>query len=75
MHRILVRHGLNRLPANQEYRPHPKRWQRYEKPQPGHRLQIDVKFLERIAGMRKRFTGTLRRVTFATSTSSRGALI
>ena len=25
-----------------------KRWQRYEKPQPGHRLQVDVKFLERI---------------------------
>jgi transposase len=131
VHRILVRHGLNRLPANQKYRSHPKRWQRYEKPQPGHRLQIDVKFLERIAGTRKRFyqftaiddctrirvlkvfdacnqrtamhfmddvlrrlpfrvhvvqtttvrsfspsfTGTLQRVTFATSTSSRGALI
>jgi hypothetical protein len=29
-------------------------WHRYEKPQPGHRLQIDVKFLERIAGSRKR---------------------
>ena len=55
MHRILVRHGLNRLPANQKYRPHPKRWQRYEKPQPGCRLPIDVKFLERIAGTRKRF--------------------
>jgi len=31
-----------------------KRWQRYEKPQPGHRLQMDVKFLERIPGTRKR---------------------
>ena len=31
-----------------------KRWQRYEKPQPGHRLQVDVKFLERIPGTRKR---------------------
>lgn len=30
------------------------RWQRYEKPQPGHRLQLDVKFLERIAGSTKR---------------------
>ena len=30
------------------------RWQRYEKPQPGHRLQVDVKFLERIPGSRKR---------------------
>jgi len=27
---------------------------RYEKPQPGHRLQMDVKFLERIPGTRKR---------------------
>ena len=45
---------MNRLPANQKHRPHTKRWQRYEKPQPGHRLQIDVKFLERIPGTRKR---------------------
>src|SRR4029077_457416 len=29
-------------------------WKRYEKPQPGHRVQVDVKFLERIAGSRKR---------------------
>ena len=54
VHRILVRHGLNRLPANQKHRAHAKRWQRYEKPQPGHRLQLDVKFLERIPGTRKR---------------------
>jgi len=39
---------MPRLPANQKHRPHGKRWQRYEKPQPGHRLQLDVKFLERI---------------------------
>ena len=45
---------MNRLPANQKHRSHAKRWQRYEKPQPGHRLQIDVKFLERIPGTRKR---------------------
>ena len=45
---------MNRLPANQKYRPHAKRWQRYEKPQPGHRLQLDVKFLERIPGSRRR---------------------
>ena len=55
VHRILVRHDLNRLPANQKHRAHARRWQRYEKPQPGHRLQIDVKFLERIPGTRKRF--------------------
>jgi transposase len=54
VHRILARHGLNRLPANQKHRSHGKRWQRYEKPQPGHRLQLDVKFLERIPGSRKR---------------------
>jgi Transposase./Integrase core domain. len=54
VHRILMRHGVNRLPANQKHRPHGKRWQRYEKPQPGHRLQMDVKFLERIPGTRKR---------------------
>lgn len=54
VHRILVRHDMNRLPANQKHRAHAKRWRRYEKPQPGHRLQIDVKFLERIPGTRKR---------------------
>ena len=54
VHRILGKHGMNRLPANQKHRPHKQRWQRYEKPQPGHRLQVDVKFLERIAGTRKR---------------------
>jgi transposase len=54
VHRILQRHGMNRLPANQKYQPHGKRWQRYEKPQPGHRLQLDVKFLERIPGTRRR---------------------
>ena len=54
VHRILLRHGMNRLPANQKHRAHGKRWQRYEKPQPGHRLQVDVKFLERIPGTRKR---------------------
>jgi transposase InsO family protein/transposase-like protein len=54
VHRILQRHGMQRLPANQKHQPHRKRWQRYEKPQPGHRLQLDVKFLERIPGTRKR---------------------
>jgi transposase InsO family protein len=54
VHRILSRHGLNRLPAHQKYQPHKKRWLRYEKPQPGHRLQVDVKFLERLPGTGKR---------------------
>lgn len=42
--------GVAKLPANQKHQPHGKRWQRYEKPQPGHRLQVDMKFLERISG-------------------------
>lgn len=54
VHRILERHGMNRLPANQTHRQHKHRWQRYEKPQPGHRLQVDVKFLERIPGTKRR---------------------
>lgn len=53
-HRILIRYGMNRLPANQKRQPTGRPWHRYEKAQPGHRLQIDVKFLERIAGSRKR---------------------
>lgn len=40
--------------ANQKYRQHAKRWKRYEKPRPGYRLQMDVKFLERIPGTGKR---------------------
>jgi transposase InsO family protein len=54
VHRILVKHNMGRLPANQKHKPHKKRWQRYEKPKPGHRLQMDVKFLERIPGTGKR---------------------
>jgi len=54
VHRILVKHDMGRLPANQKHRPYKKRWKRYERAQPGHRLQMDVKFLERIPGTRKR---------------------
>jgi transposase InsO family protein len=54
VHRVLIRHGMNRLPANEKRRPIGRAWKRYEKPQPGHRLQLDVKFLERIAGTGKR---------------------
>ncbi|MEU8234999.1 IS481 family transposase [Actinoplanes sp. NPDC048967] len=45
---ILVRLGLNRLPASQRYTSREKRWKRHEKPLPGNRLQIDVKFIEPI---------------------------
>ncbi|OPZ23993.1 MAG: Integrase core domain protein [bacterium ADurb.BinA186] len=55
IYRILKRLNINRLPQNQRYRRHEERWKRYEKPQPGHRVQIDVKFLERIEGTRRRF--------------------
>jgi transposase len=45
---ILRKHGLSRLPQNQRYKRLADRWKRYEKPQPGCRVQIDVKFLKRI---------------------------
>ena len=53
--KILKRLNMNLLPANQRYAKHTDRWKRYEKPQPGHRLQLDVKFLERIKDSRKRY--------------------
>jgi transposase InsO family protein len=52
--RILKRLDMNRLPASQRYRRHVDRWKRYEKPQPGHRVQIDVKFIAPIKGLRRR---------------------
>lgn len=53
--RILRRLGLNRLRASQRYKRHSGRWQRYEKPQPGHQLQVDVKFIAPLAGSHKKF--------------------
>lgn len=53
--RILKRLNMNLLPASKRYRRHEDRWIRYEKPQPGHRLQVDVKFLERIKDTRQRY--------------------
>jgi transposase InsO family protein len=56
--RILKRLELNRLPASQRYKRLDKRWQRYEKQLPGHRVQIDVKFVEPLksaAAPRKRY--------------------
>jgi transposase InsO family protein len=37
---------MNRLPASQRYQRHDRRWKRYEKQLPGHRIQIDVKFIQ-----------------------------
>ncbi len=53
--RILKRLNMNLLPTSQRYKKHKDRWIRYEKPQPGHRIQIDVKFLDIIQGKRERF--------------------
>jgi transposase len=44
--RILKRLQMNRLPASQKHQAHDRRWKRYEKQLPGHRVQIDVKFIE-----------------------------
>ena len=52
--RILKRLELNRLPASQRHKRHDRRWQRYEKPLPGHRVQIDVKFIAPLAGSRRK---------------------
>lgn len=52
--RILKRLGMNRLPASQRYKPHKERWKRYEKQQPGHRVQVDVKFISPLPGSRKK---------------------
>jgi len=52
--RILKRLDMNRLPSSQRYRRHVDRWKRYEKPLPGHRVQIDVKFIAPLPGSRRR---------------------
>ena len=48
--RILKRLELNRLPASQRYKRPDRRWKRYEKPLPGHPVQIDVKFIQPLPG-------------------------
>jgi transposase InsO family protein len=53
--RILKRLDMSRLPASQRYKRHRDRWKRYEKPQPGHQVQVDVKFIAPLAGVRKRY--------------------
>ncbi|MFE2473020.1 helix-turn-helix domain-containing protein [Streptomyces mirabilis] len=49
--RILNRLDMGRLPASQRYKRHDRRWKRYEKQLPGHRVQIDVKFIEPLAAV------------------------
>jgi len=55
VYRILKRLSMSRLPNNQGYKRDKQMIRRYERPQPGHRIQIDVKFLERIKDSRKRY--------------------
>jgi len=49
---ILKRLDMSRLPASQRHRRHVDRWKRYEKPLPGHRVQVDVKFIAPLKGAR-----------------------
>jgi transposase InsO family protein len=54
--RILKRLDLSRLPASQRYKRHDRKWKRYEKPMPGHAVQVDVKFIAPLAsGSRKKY--------------------
>lgn len=53
--RVLARLGLNRLPSSQRHKSHQKRWKRYEKPEPGHRVQVDVKFITPVGAAGKKF--------------------
>jgi transposase len=52
--RILKRLELNRLPASQRHKRHDRRWKRSEKPLPGHRVQLDVKFIAPLPGSRRK---------------------
>jgi transposase InsO family protein len=52
--RILRRLDMSRLPASQRYRRHVDRWKRYEKPLPGHRVQVDVKFIAPLKGSHRK---------------------
>jgi transposase-like protein len=53
--RILKRLDMSRLPSSQRYRRHRDRWKRYEKPEPGHRVQVDVKFISALPGSRRKY--------------------
>ena len=54
--RILKRLDLNRLPTSQRHKSHQKRWKRYEKPLPGHQVQVDVKFITPIGAGGKKYS-------------------
>ena len=52
--RILKRLDMNRLPASQRHKARKERWKRYERQLPGHRVQIDVKFIAPLPGSRRK---------------------
>lgn len=52
--RILYKLNMSRLPGSQRYKRLDRRWKRYEKQQPGHQVQIDVKFVSPMKGLRKK---------------------
>ena len=73
--RILKRLDMSRLPTSQRYRRHVDRWKRYEKPLPGHRVQIDVKFIAPLKGSERRSTTSSRRSTTAPGSGCFGSTI
>lgn len=50
--RLYKEHGLNRLKYKRHWQRYP---QRYSKPNPGDRVQVDVKFLKNLEGMGKKY--------------------
>jgi transposase InsO family protein len=55
VYRILKRLHMNRLPNHEGQKRYQERFRRYEKPLPGHRIQVDVKFLEKIGEPNKKY--------------------
>jgi transposase len=74
--RILKRLEMNPLPASQKHKAYHRRWKRYQKQLPGHRVQIDVKFIEplppaaRSKRQRRFYQFTAARFTLRTWSSS-----
>jgi transposase InsO family protein len=52
--RILKRLELNRLPASQRHKRHDRAGAAMSRPLPGHRVQLDVKFIAPLAGSRRK---------------------
>ena len=53
--KILKRLPMNRLPNHEGQKRYKECFRRYEKPLPGHRIQINVKFLEKIGEPDKKY--------------------